>query len=496
MSFLYPELLFFTIPALLLTLLLKKRKLPIPFNPKIVIHKEGVSSSLLPFVLALIIVALARPVIERPIIRQKGAQPLFIAIDFSNSMRAEGRLEQAKSIALDLIQHTPFKTALLIFTTNPLIIAPPTSDKEALREVLASIDQRAILSKGTDFAKLLAFVGQFDGKKNLVIISDGGDFKDPEKLRSLASRHNIALFCVGVGSHNGALIPTDDGYLKSNGKLVVTRLNPAFSRLGHYYERDYLKILDDIDEELTKEQRSERIELFWVPLLVAFLLYLHAYTTLFERLRRFRYLPFVLAIASHASLLDEIYLQRGYELIEHKHYKEAAKILADLPYLEARYAYGVALYNLGKYSQACSVFGSLRSDQKEIKAKISYSLGLCYEKMGNYEKALGFYVKACQLQKNEHCLQKIAALALKKNPKKPLLPFSKQKIVPKSGKKGEQGKKGGGRSNINLALQSGAAKGGKRSKGASVSKKGAAHPVSSRIYELINKGYIDEKRPW
>ncbi|SMC08624.1 VWA domain-containing protein [Nitratiruptor tergarcus] len=498
MSFLYPYLLFFTIPALLLTFLIKKKRAKLPFNPKIVIANQSVNYLLLPFVLALVIVALARPVLKKPLLAQKSVQPLFIAIDFSNSMRAEGRLEKAKRIALDLIQEAPFKISLLIFTTNPLIIAPPTSDKEALKMALASINQDAILTKGTDFAKLLEFIGEFEGKKNLVIISDGGDFKDPSILEKIAKKHDIAIYSVGVGSRSGALIPTREGYLKSEGKLVVTKRNPNFEKLGNFYdEQNYLAIVDDIDKELSQQQQNEIVELFWIPLLIAFLLYFHAYTTLFEKLRTKKLFLLALAIGVHASLLDEFALQRGYKQIKNHQYSDAVQTLSSIPYLEARYAYAVALFHLGKVPEALKVFKTIRSKDPKVKAKIYYNIGLCYEKMRKYEEALRFFIKACQLQRDGKCLKKIEKLAFKKNQKKQLLPFAKQKIVPKAGKKGEKSKqKSAGGSNINLAMQSGSAQGGKKSRGGSLSKKGEAHPVSSKVYELINKGYIDEKRPW
>ena len=500
MSFVYPYVLFFTIPALLLIPLVKKRRFVVPFNKKIIVRSETPNYTLLPVVLALVLVALARPVSYKSVTKSQASTPLFIAIDFSNSMLVEdikpNRLAVAKRIAKELIEKSPFKVALIVFTTNPLLIAPPTNDKEALLMALESIDQKSILTKGTDFTKLLRFVGKFEGEKNLVIISDGGDFSDAASLMQLAKRNNIQIFSIGVGTKSGGLIPTEDGYLKQNGNLVVSRLNPAFKELGHYYETNYLQILDDIDTKLHSETKREKIELFFIPLLLGFLLYLHIYTKIFENVKKLRFFVLLVAIGVHASLVDEFILKRADTLLKEHKYQKAAKILQNMSYLEARFALGVALCKMGKVPEAIKVFEHIRSKEPEVKRKIYFNLGLCYERLRNYRKALRYFLRAYQLRQEAKTFAKIKKLVFKREEKKLLLPFAKQKIVPKEGKKGKEGKKSAGGSNINLAIQSGGAKGGKKQKARGVSKKAKAIPMSSRVYDLINKGYIDEKNPW
>lgn len=499
MSFVYPFVLFFTIPALLLIPLIKKRRFAVPFNKKIIVRSESPNYALLPAVLALVLIALARPVSYKSVTKSQASTPLFIAIDFSNSMLVEdvepNRLTRAKQIAKELIRKSPFKTALIVFTTNPLLIAPPTTDKEALFMALESIDQKSILTKGTNFSKLVHFVAKFKGKKNLAIISDGGDFSDAASLMELAKRNNIQIFSVGVGTKEGGLIPAEDGYLKQQGNLVVSRLNLAFKKLGRYYERDYLQILDDIEAELSRQSTKEKIELFFIPLLAAFLLYLHIYTKIFE-MKKLRFFILLVAVGAHASLVDEFMLKRAYTLLQQQKYQKAAKILKSMNYLEARFALGVALCQMGKVPEAIKVFEHIRSKEPKIKEKLYYNLGLCYERLRNYKKALKYYIRAYQLRQDVKTFAKIQKLVFKKNPKKPLLPFAKQKVVSKEGQKSKEGKKSAGGSNINLAIQSGGAKGGKKQKARGVSKKAKAIPLSSRVYDLINKGYIDEKNPW
>ena len=496
MSFMHPFWLIFVIPALLLTWFIKKKSVAIPFYPKIILQNSSKSHILLPIVLALVFVALAKPVIVKPQSSDISLQPLFIAIDFSNSMRAEdlkpNRLAAAKAKAKEIIQASPMPIALIAFTTNPLLLSPPTTDKEALLQALDSLDQSAILTKGTDFTKLLEFVGRFDGTKRLLILSDGGEFEDVNKLRNIAKAKDIKLYTLGIGTKEGALIPTDDGYLKQNGKLVVSRLNPLFAQLG-----TEISDMDELFASTQKEsiKRKQEIQLYYIPLLLAFLLYVHIHTTLFAR-----FLPLavvtLMVIPAHAGLIDEYRLQKGYELIKTKRYKEAIKYLEGIEALEARFGLGVALCSLGKVDDAVRLFRSISSTDREVKAKVYYNLGICYEKKGKIQAALRNFLKSYVLRKSKKSFWHIKKLIFKKKQKKPLLPFAKQKVVPKKGCK-EDGKKqkDAGGANINLAITAGNAKGGKKQKGAST-KGTSSIPQSSRLYELINKGYMDEKNPW
>ena len=496
MSFMHPFWLIFAILALLLAWVMKQKRVISPFHPQIILQSSTKSYFLLPVVVALLFIALAKPVIIKPQSSELSLEPLFIAIDFSNSMRATdvkpNRLAVAKAKAKEIIEASPMPIALIAFTTNPLLLSPPTTDKEALLQALGSINQEAILTKGTDFKKLLEFVGKFEGKKRLLIISDGGDFTDLHQLQAIAKAKNIELYTMGIGTKEGALIPTDSGYLKQNGKLVVSRLNPLFAKLGKEIEE--IDELSDIDKK-EKMKHQKEIQLYYIPLLLAFLLYVHIHTTLFAKFLPFMAL-FLFLSPLQGGMLEEYKLQKGYELLKQKHYKEAIPYLQGLRYLEARFGLGVALCALGKVDDALKLFRSISSREKEIKAKIYYNIGICYEKKGKIQAALQNFLKSYALREDSKSFAHIQKLIFKKPPKKVLLPFAKQKISPKKSSKddGKKQKSAGG-ANINLAIAAGNAKGGKRQKGASL--KGTnSIPQSSRLYELINKGYMDEKNPW
>ncbi len=509
MSFLYPWILAFTLPSLLLFFYIRKKQALIYFNEKIIIEKSDSKFKLLPIVIALIFISLARPVIEKSVSDSKAQNTVYIALDVSNSMLAKdfkpNRLEQAKNMIKEFIDNSDIKVSLIIFTTNPLIITPPTNDKEISKIALDSIDTRYILSKGTDFENLLKFVANFEGEKNLIIFSDGGEFKNSEELARFAKRNKIKIFGVKVATKEGELIPTDEGFLKdSNKKLVVSRLNQDFIKLSKlsvnefYDETNYLNILDRIKKIDSKNKEKIYIELFFIPLFIASMLYLYIFTTIFSKIKFIKnLLPLLLIVSLNASLLDEYELKKGYEKFRKKDFKEAEKIFKNLNYLEARFALGVTKIKEGKFSEAIKILKSIKTKDKEIKSKIFFNIAYAYEKMRNYDNAKKFYIKSMQLSPKKSTLKKIANLVFKTNQKKQLLPFSKQKIVPKKNENSKQKSKSAGSANMNLAIKSSSDKGGKKTKNSSISlKKTKSIPVSSKVYELINKGYVNEKNPW
>ncbi|NPA81805.1 MAG: VWA domain-containing protein [Epsilonproteobacteria bacterium] len=508
MSFVYPWVLFFIFPVLILFFYIKKKDIKIPFNEKIVIKRGDEKFRFLPLVIAFALLALSRPVMERDVSNKRDLNTLFIALDMSNSMLCEdfkpNRLEFAKGLIKRMIEDSPFKVSLIVFTTNPLMIAPPTTDKEIAKIALESIEAKYILSKGTNFENLLRFVSKFEGRKNLAVFSDGGDFEDVDGLLSLIKKGDILFFGVGVATREGALIPKGDGFLKDEkGRLVVSSLNPNFIKLseksgGFFNTSSYLNIFDRIDEIESKNRDREIIELFFVPLLIAFFLYLHIHTTLFEKIKFIKkFLPLLVVGSLFGDVLEEYEMKKGYEAFLKGDYKKAEEIFKDLNYLESRYALGVVRMKEGRFSDALKIFRSLKSKDRGIKAKIFLNMAYCYEKMRDYERAKEFYVKSMALNASKEAMDGLKRVVFKKNQKKMPLPFSKQKIVNKKSENLKSSKKSTGSVNRNQALLSSNSKGGKKSKNSSVvSKKSKNIPVSSKVYELINKGYIDEKNPW
>jgi Ca-activated chloride channel family protein len=136
-------------------------------------------------ILSLIVLALSRPVwmqgIEESPIE---AEEYIVALDVSYSMRAKDigpdRYTFAKETISALLEQNPADNIMLIaFTTNPLLLSPPTTDHLLIEMALKSLNPEYILTKGTSLQRLFDKVAAMKSReKTLILISDGGEEKD------------------------------------------------------------------------------------------------------------------------------------------------------------------------------------------------------------------------------------------------------------------------------------------------------------------------------
>ena len=152
-------------------------------------RSETKQGKLLFLTLAFLIVALARPVLQNSLEEEKfDAQEYIIALDASYSMQADdvqpSRYEAAKTLIKELIHsHPKDRFSLLAFTSNTLLISPPTTDGTISTMALDALDPANILTKSTELKQLFETVSKMPlQKKNLIIFSDGGDETDVDFL--------------------------------------------------------------------------------------------------------------------------------------------------------------------------------------------------------------------------------------------------------------------------------------------------------------------------
>ncbi|HHD77821.1 MAG TPA: VWA domain-containing protein, partial [Campylobacteraceae bacterium] len=255
------------------------------------------SQKRLPLVLALMIVALSRPVVFKTAHEKKmEATEAVIALDLSWSMRAgdivPSRLEAAKRAIKKVISESPQnRYALFGFTTNPLILSPYTSDTRLLAEAIDAVEAENILTKGTSIEKLLRYLAkQKIPVTNLILFTDGGEERDAAALAEIAKKAGIKIIVVGVASRHGAMLRDSFGKTLKNeeGALVVSRLNPMLPKLASLSGGLFVPfttpdetahaVLEALDEIAQKSRFSQSEagykELFWIPLLAALLLFL------------------------------------------------------------------------------------------------------------------------------------------------------------------------------------------------------------------------------
>ena len=263
--------------------------------------------------LIFLILALARPQAgeSQQEIKSEGIELLILA-DVSESMMAEdvrpSRLAQMKielSKLLDLMPGN--KIGMIAFAGSSALLSPLTSDPNALRMYVDSLDINSVSSQGTNFETALSYakeafekggVTQDPTSRTTRVILVASDGEDQEKgalevAKTLASG-GIKIFTVAYGTEKGGAIPVRDnygamtGYKKdASGKTVLTQVHGDFLKSladvggGQFYfsysNGDHLKkFVSDVGEfeksQFQSSMMTQYEEKFTFPLLIGLIL--------------------------------------------------------------------------------------------------------------------------------------------------------------------------------------------------------------------------------
>ncbi|WP_456452077.1 tetratricopeptide repeat protein, partial [Hydrogenimonas sp.] len=209
---------------------------------------------------------------------------------------------------------------------------------------------------------------------------------------------------------------------------------------------------------------------------------------------------------AQAGWLDLWRLHQGYEAYRKGDYNASKEIFAAIrpPLLESTYALASAYYKLGAYKKAGRLYLKCKSTDPLIKRRIWYNLGNCAMKLGRYKSARDYYVKALQLGYDEEALENLKlALFLHERRQKRIEARANKKVEAQSSSGSSDQTKGSekkaSRSQSKMGQGSGSQSAAKSSRVGP--KKGTSeaterYELGSKAYELINKGYVHEKRPW
>lgn len=249
--------------------LIKRRAAAALFGPQAYARLRGAKDALkalkvILFIagICLIFISLARPQWGLEIIKAEGnfAQTV-IAVDVSASMRARDvhpdRLDSAKHMLRMLVTHLKNeRIGLIAFTSEAYIQCPITTDEDALKYFISSLQPNMLPVPGTSLAapvKLAArMLDKYPGKKALILLTDGEDHTEEElkAAQTEAQKSGMRIIAIGIGTPEGELIPerTDVSgrvleYKKDReGKTVVTKLDEkALAALAAATQGVYIK---------------------------------------------------------------------------------------------------------------------------------------------------------------------------------------------------------------------------------------------------------------
>ena len=179
---------------------------------------------LLALVLALVLVALARPQKTNEKVEQwtEGID-IILAIDISQSMQIEdftpNRLEAAKDVARDFIKgRVQDRIGIVVFSGDAFSLAPLTTDYDLLYAYLDEIGFEKKENRGTAIGSALAVVTnrmrESDSKSKVCILLSDGDNTagniDPITAAELAAAYNIKTYTIVVGKEG--LVPFGKDY--------------------------------------------------------------------------------------------------------------------------------------------------------------------------------------------------------------------------------------------------------------------------------------------
>lgn len=183
---------------------------------------------------------------------------VLIALDTSLSMLAEdirpNRLLRARYEIESFIDRLEGdRVGLVAFAGQSFVLCPLTLDYGAAKLFLDSVDTGLIPSRGTAIAGAIqtatrAFGGEDRKHKALILITDGEDHAgNPTEAAEVAAEAGVRIFCVGIGTREGELIPIrSDGrvdFLKDDqGHVVKTRLDePTLQQIAQLTDGGYVR---------------------------------------------------------------------------------------------------------------------------------------------------------------------------------------------------------------------------------------------------------------
>ena len=320
MSFVNPQFFWvLIIPFVVFAFLIStnKERLSRVFNEKVLKRlsaaDEGmpmiVRNILMLLALFLMIVAMARPVMEKgdKKVEVQGLT-LLTALDISGSMRSKDvypdRLIFAKTKIAQFFDAMPSdEIGVVAFAYSSFVLAPFTSDKETLKMMVDGVDDSYINMGSTDFSALGELASNLLEKKKpkiLVLFTDGGDEEAIAGFADILKANDIDLYVVLVGTDKGAPVLDENGkpLAQKDGTIAITQRNDALGELakengGAYVvasngKEDIQQLVSVIRGKYKNQQQGavtikERVEYFYYPLGLGLLLLLIAFSSMPRR---------------------------------------------------------------------------------------------------------------------------------------------------------------------------------------------------------------------
>jgi Ca-activated chloride channel family protein len=173
-----------------------------------------IPAALLILALTALLLGAARPMARVPVPRDEAT--VMLVIDVSGSMNADDveptRMEAAQRAASRFLDRLPdrFQVGLVVFSSEAETLVPPTTDRDAVRAALATLNANGGTAMGDGLARALDVIEaarkQALGNTGPTTTADpnsaGGDpFIQAERARQLG----VPVYTIALGTANGVL---------------------------------------------------------------------------------------------------------------------------------------------------------------------------------------------------------------------------------------------------------------------------------------------------
>jgi len=402
-----------------------------------------------------IILALAGPVVEqgKATVRMP-EERLLVALDISDSMLCRdlypNRLEFSKRKLIALLQEMPTNAVgLLAFAKESFLLSPPSRDHRTLAFFVRGLQSSGISAQGTNILTLLKAAERVfgeEGRKRVLIISDGGEKHDFSREIAFAKAKEIEVYILGVGTDLGAPLQDSTGSLikDDEGRSVISRLNRKIALLAEESGGRFVRI-EELDtpfvmqliggagSDQTEEEKPIYLHLFVFFIAAAMVMLLLA-TSSFTKGEHYRLpvllltLLFLQPLPLRASLFDYRMLDDARESYTKEAYGESARAYHRYGIkhssAEAIYNEANALYRVGRFQRAVNLYESIRFAEEQKNHCLYHNLGNALARLGtqkDLEKAVKAYRKALSYQEDAESrenLAKVEALLEKRKEQK------------------------------------------------------------------------------
>lgn len=230
---------------------------------------------------ALVVLAAARPQFGSKLREQKSEGiEMMLVVDVSNSMLAEdfspSRLDRTR-YAIDKLFASLHqdRVGMVVFAGEAKVQLPITTDYRMARSFARKLSPSLVSVQGTDLGQALSlatlsFSNAKDKSRAIILITDGeAHDADAVETARRAAEQGIRIFCIGIGTPEGAPIKIGGEFIRDEkGDMVVSRLNEKMlQEIADIADGGYVRAtnqafgLDEIVDKINEMERSEQTTL-------------------------------------------------------------------------------------------------------------------------------------------------------------------------------------------------------------------------------------------